>query len=286
MAPHRDLGPPAPIESIEVVHPEVPAAIEGLRILHLTDLHVRRPRRPTPGGRSAWDRLLFAVAHTPADLVVYTGDCIDEVGHEAAGLDALKQLSDAIETHPPRLGQWGIFGNHDTPVFRSAARHAQAIRWMDRVLTPPLTPRGGGAALPLRLLGLSWPEDPLAALLEAGPSPVTPGQFVLGLVHYPSVMVTLADVAVPLVLAGHTHAGQIRLHPRLAPHTSCDLPTDLASGMLRIRGTLGCIARGVGEGFADGLRVNCPAQAPLYTLRRGPMPGRDSEPGLHMVKSW
>src|SRR5690606_19392301 len=38
-----------------------------------------------------------------------------------------------------------------------------------------------------------------------------PGRFVIGLSHEPEAFVPLADKRVPLVLAGHTHGGQIRL---------------------------------------------------------------------------
>lgn len=284
LVPHRHPGPPAPIEPFTVVHPDLPASLDGLTILHVSDLHVRR-RRPSRGSgdRSSWGRLLHAVEQTPADLVAYTGDFMDDPGHEAHALDALGRLVQAAaSTRPPRLGQWAVFGNHDSPAFRQAAVHIPGLRWLDNELTSPLTDTAGHATA-LRVLGLSWPEDPLAALLDA-PAPGSAGEFTLTLAHYPSVLVTLAAMRVPLVLAGHTHGGQVRPHRALIPHTSSDLPPTMGCGLLRLGQTLCAISRGAGEGYMDGLRVNCPPQVPLYTLRRGPLAGPSE--GVCVVTRW
>lgn len=282
--PHRHPGPPAPIEAFTLTLPTLPEALGGLRILHLSDLHVRRRRRAAAGTR--WQALLDALGQCRADLVAYTGDYMDEPGDETPALDALNQVAARVEaTMRPRLGQWGVFGNHDSPALRAAARHTPHIGWMHAALTPALHDRESGQACPVRVLGLSWPEDPLAALLAAGDHAPRPGEFVLTLAHYPTALAGLSDLGLPLMLAGHTHGGQVRLHPRLIPHTSCDLPPTCACGLVRLGSTLGAISRGLGEGFADGLRINCPAQAPLYTLRRGALEGPGG-PGLVQVRAW
>ena len=138
---------------------------------------------------------------------------------------------------------------------------------------PSTFPIQSDAATPttLRLLGLDWPEDLLALTLSTPPSsPSIPSfpPFPIALAHHPNALIPAAELGIPIVLAGHTHAGQIRLHPRLAPHTSSDLPPHLASGILQLRSTLCCISRGLGDGVIEGLRINCPRQIPLYTLRR------------------
>ena len=94
---------------------------------------------------------------------------------------------------------------------------------------------------------------------------------------------TASSLNLPLVLAGHTHAGQIRLSPRLAPHTSSDLPAHLATGVLRLRGTLCCVSRGMGEAIREHLRINCPRHVPLYTLRRGELPRAEGGAGAEVV---
>lgn len=288
--------PPRPVEAFDLPHPSLPPHLDGLTILHLSDLHARHaPHSRIPG---PFARLLDALSIVRADLIVLTGDLMHEPGHEAGGLRTLELL--AQRWHPPRIGVFGIFGNHDTFTFARAAAAVPSIRWLDHP-----EPGGAPAIAPLldgslRLLGLSWPEDTLAASLAlgaAGPGgggvrPASAGvrsPFTIALAHLPNALIPCASLDVPIVLCGHTHGGQVRINPQLAPYTASDAPTDRASGMLRLNNTLCCISRGLGDGVWPGLRWRCPYQAPLYTLRRAelpPMPaGRDAR-SVRQVRAW
>ncbi len=253
----------------------LPPALEGLRILHLSDLHVRR--RSFESAR--WKALISGLRAVRADLVVITGDLMDAPGQEQAAAEALSRLITAVrhETASSDAGfeVLGVFGNHDTPALRrllqagADAPHPACVRWLENASTTAVVRVGTGRTARLRVLGLSYPEDPLRAALDA-PADALPRDLTMMLAHYPSMIFPAADLGVQLVLAGHTHGGQIRVHRRLAPHTSCDLPPGLASGCLGLRGTTCCISRGMGEGFLEGFRINCPAQVPIYILHPAP----------------
>jgi uncharacterized protein len=264
------------VDPCELAHPGIPpgpvagGGLEGLKILHLSDLHVRRwppaGRRPA---RGRWPGILDALDGLNVDLAVITGDLMDEPGEEHAAVAAIEALAEVCR---PRLGFFGVLGNHDTPALGRMLRARSG---------PPLFPACAVTDLdafgvPLRIVTLDFPEDTLGAVLaigeRAGPPP-----FTLALAHMPTAVFPLADAGVPLVLAGHTHAGQVRLSPRLAPHTSSDIPVNLAAGVLRLGSTLCAVSRGIGDGVFEGLRLNCPPQIPLYTLRRGPLPGTGGE---------
>jgi predicted MPP superfamily phosphohydrolase len=281
--------PPRPVERFELAHPAVPAGLDGLTVLHVSDLHVRRTM--AGGGRAAM--VLEALERTPADVIVLTGDLMDEPGHEAAALEVVRGMTRAWR---PRFGVFGVFGNHDTPRFqRECRRELPGIRWIGGKMVNVNVDRSE----PLRLMGMDWPEDPLGVVIggkasrdqgiEASrgsnlmPRCVDASMPLLALAHHPTSLISAAAIGVPILLAGHTHAGQIRLHPRLAPHTSSDLPMHLASGVLRLQNTLCCISRGLGDGVVEGLRINCPRQMPLYTLRRGEMGGKGGDVVEHVV---
>ena len=262
-----------------MVHTRVPRGsfaagqgLEGLTILHLSDLHVRRIAH----GTDRFRKLIRAVESTPVDLIILTGDYTDEPGHEAAAIDALDRLSHAWPT--PRLGAFGIFGNHDSNELLHAAQSLGRITWLGG---PGRTPRWARPHPLLDIFGLDWPEDFMSAMLDAPPR--DPAALTMALAHYPTALIPAASVGVPLVFAGHTHAGQVRISSRLAPHTSSDVPAHLASGILRLEQTLCCISRGVGDGVFEGLRINCPWQIPLYTLRHGPLPQPPRHSPAHAV---
>lgn len=271
---YRTPSPPAPIEAIDVVHPRFPGG-DGLRILHLSDLHIRRREC----GSERFGDLCAAVASRRADLVAITGDLMDEPGDEDLAVEALSFLRDAWERGGSgALGAVCVLGNHDTLRLRRALARVRGVLVPGENAPVVMDVHRPGVAEPIRVLGLHWPEDPVGALLEGGGGAERWGErgpdraFTLALAHHPGALISLADCGVDVALAGHTHAGQVRLHQRFAPHTSSDVPAHLASGVLRYRDTLMCISRGVGDGVVQGLRVNCSRQVPLYRLRRGAIP--------------
>lgn len=265
----RRPEPPAPIELIHLGHPNLPAELEGLRILHVTDLHIRRGR-PFP---AVIRRLLEALRQTPADLLVLTGDWMTYPGDEAA---ALKALDAILQSSRPRLGAFGIFGNHDTTALINEALRLEAVRWLrnERALIE---------GLPLELVGAGYPEDMLGALLR--PPAVSAPPFRIALAHYPTQVYPAAELDIPLLLAGHTHGGQVRLNARRLLHTSADLPCDLGCGLLRLRDTLCAVSRGIGNAILN-FRINCPPQAPLYILHRADLPPSPDPRKLNRIRAW
>ncbi|MBX3379963.1 MAG: metallophosphoesterase [Phycisphaeraceae bacterium] len=251
--PFRAPRPPGPIEPFDLCHPAVPAELDGLRILHLSDSHIER-LYPQP---THHHRLLDALARTQADLIVLTGDFMTSPGDEPAALQALDQLARVWRN---RFGAFAVRGNHDTPRFIDGAKQIPGLRWLsnDSVKIPIDLGRGNSH---LRIVGSGFPENLLDSIDPSDNS------FTVALVHYPSEIFAAAELRIPIVLSGHTHGGQVRTHASWLLHTSCDMPGNLASGVFRLRDTVLCISRGLGAAVLP-FRINCPSQAPLYTLRR------------------
>lgn len=291
--PTSGAGPQAPISSLleqyEVVHPDVPPAWDGATILHLTDLHVRRRRPSSP----AITELLRILPQVELDLVVLTGDYPDKPRDEPAALEVLKALAAAWRC---RRGAFGIWGNHDSAGIMAAAAQIPGVTWLDGDI------RDLGDSL--AVAGMSFPEDPWALAARLHDQRITPAShFIITLAHYPTEAYSAAALGLQLVLAGHTHGGQIRFSARSAPHTSGDMPGDLPSGLFAIGGvrqvggavgesngprvqpqTLVAVSRGLGEAVLPW-RVNCPPQAPIYVLRRGELPSTDTRE-LRALRRW
>jgi hypothetical protein len=262
------------IETIDVRLPHLPVALEGLRIAHVTDLHARRPSRH-------FRRAGTLLANQRLDLVVLTGDYMDKRGHIRAAADVLAQLCRALR---PRLGFFGVFGNHDSADFRRLCENL-GVQWLNNRVYRHDT-------LPLEIIGLdTGPSDHVDAaslLLDESwpPTPRTDPDRPLRLMlsHLPHTLLMASDLGVDLMLAGHTHGGQIRPWGRPLVN-SMKWPLWLTTGLLRHRQTLACISRGLGvAGFAP-FRLFCPPHVPLYTLRHGGLigPGGDA---VTCVRRW
>ncbi|MDP9225794.1 MAG: metallophosphoesterase, partial [Actinomycetota bacterium] len=88
----------------------------------------------------------------------------------------------------------------------------------------------------------------------------------IGLVHTPDVVSEWFLAGFDLVVAGHTHAGQVRLPLAGALITNCSLPTALASGPHRIGNGWLHVSPGLGTGKFSPLRFNCRPEATVLEL--------------------
>jgi predicted MPP superfamily phosphohydrolase len=271
---------PGPLEGVEVMHPDLPEGLDGLTILHLTDLHIRAGKPWSP-----WhETLANAISGVEVDIAIFTGDAMNYPGDEESAVEGTGRLLRACRA---RHGVFGIFGNHDTPLFRErVVREFETVRWLrDEVVELP--------GMQVRLIGPEDPEDLVHTLLKNGDCArgVELGKFDIALVHYPTEIYPVSSFGIPLAFAGHTHGGQIRLSPEIAPHTSSDLPGRLACGVLRYKRTLCCVPRGLGEAVIE-VRVNCTRQAPIFVLRKGPFAGpginerEETSPTLTRIVRW
>ncbi|MAE64373.1 MAG: hypothetical protein CMJ18_08875 [Phycisphaeraceae bacterium] len=250
------------IQSETLYLADLPTPLEGLRIAHLSDIHISRQRR-------RWRRIIRLMRQIRVDLVLMTGDYITTAGQEPVGARVMTQL---IESLQPRLGTYGVFGNHDTWELRQLLDDL-TIRWLDN---EALMVDG----LPLKITGFEADPhaqpDSVAALFDA-PGAGTPESGAcpvhLLLCHYPFYLPVAADLGVDVMFTGHTHGGQCRLPGGRALVNSTDLPLRLTSGILRHRDTIAVVSRGLGE-VRIPLRLFCPPHVLIYTLRSGPMHGR------------
>jgi predicted MPP superfamily phosphohydrolase len=182
--------------------PDLPAALEGLRIVQLSDLHIG-PQT----SRRFLARVRSAVRAAGADLVVITGDLVDDhapdVAHYAQSLGDLSAP----------LGVYVVPGNHDVYANWPAVR-AELERLPVTILVNAsrLIERDGGR---FAIAGTGDPAGRGIATSHAAPNidaalrDVPPGTFTIALAHNPSLWPALADRGVHLTLSGHTHWGQL-----------------------------------------------------------------------------
>jgi len=255
----RVLPPPrVHLTRYEIVLPRLPRHLDGLRVLHLSDLHLH------PGSELAL-QVPALIADESYDLACYTGDFIN--------IDAdIPAVATLLARMPRGAPAYAVLGNHDYVPF-GRDRGANDVRRLRGVLTDAgltvLTnearqvhmERGNG----LYVAGVDDPatrRDDLAGAMSGVPEDAC----ALALAHSPDVVLRMGARRPDLILAGHTHGGQIRL-PRVgALLTLSALPKPLAMGLGAYAGVPLFVSRGIGYSTLN-LRVGTPSEVALLTLR-------------------
>lgn len=241
------------VRRIDVVLPGLPADLDGVRIAHVSDIHV---------GRFTTERILRRIIDSTndlrSDLVLLTGDLIN------FSLSELSGSLDAVNRMQGRYGTYMIQGNHDLMEGREefdARVRAAGVPLLVNESTM-VSVRG----VPVQLLGLRWGPGRNDAGVEASMDELSaqlqPGAFPILLAHHPHAFDPAAAAGIPLTLAGHTHGGQI-------------MPFGVGFGPLMYRYWSGLYERGAsklvvsnGVGNWFPLRINAPAEIVRVTLRR------------------
>jgi predicted MPP superfamily phosphohydrolase len=254
--------------------PVLPAGAQPLRILHFSDAHFV----PGQTWKAEWLRRLVALE---PDLVVNTGDSI-------AHPDALAPFLDAIGPLLRRPGAF-VFGSNDmyAPVFRNPARYLMPDDG-ERVHGDPLPWRELGTAMTdggwvdlsnnrevvkidgerIELVGCDDAHVMRDRYDEVAGTADPDALVTIGVTHSPTARVIdrMADDGCGLMLAGHTHGGQLRVPFIGALVTNCDLDRARARGLSRYRGCWLHVSAGLGTSPFAPVRFACPPEATLLTL--------------------
>jgi predicted MPP superfamily phosphohydrolase len=242
------------VRQLAVTLPDWPAGAPPVRALLLSDLHVSGPDMPP-------ERVARIVAQANAlrpDIVFLAGDFIGDkrtaTRHYSypAALAPLKALS-------PRLGSFAVLGNHDHWKDAAAARQALEAAGI-RVLDNDAAEAG-----PIAIGGLDdafTDHDDLPATLAR--MRALPGAKLV-LSHSPDPFPDLPPDAT-LMLAGHTHCGQIVL-PLIGPlSTQSDYGRRYVCGLIRERGRTLVVSAGLGTSILP-LRLGAPPDMWLIEIQ-------------------
>src|SRR5688572_6071197 len=223
----------------------LPAALNGLRIALLTDIH----HSALVGADDVRAAVDLTLSLRP-DLIVLGGDYVTFADREYVG--PVAELLGAL--HAPH-GVFAILGNHDDDKEMAAAltrRKFEVLRDQRRRVEL----RGEA----LELAGIRfWTRRPAEIERVVRSAKDT----VLLLAHDPRRLTEAALLNVPAVLSGHTHGGQVVL-PGVGALAKARFP--VLEGLGRQADTSIFVSRGIGTVYIP-VRINCPPEVALVTLR-------------------
>jgi len=240
-----------------LVFPDLPPGLDGLTLLHLSDLHA--------GIHLGEDKMQEIVALANGlrpDLIVQTGDMIDiSRSYIPPYVHAFRELS-------APLGVVTVLGNHDR--YTGEREVIRACRDAGQVFVQNgchVVERNGAT---LALLGIddphSWTvDDPQADDVDAARRAAPPDAFPVLLAHRPGAWDAAAPRGIPLTLAGHIHGGQ--LYVPLIGWSVGRLITKYVMGHFQRGNSQLYVSRGIGV-VGIPIRVFTPPEIEVFELRR------------------
>ena len=227
----------------------LPAAFDGARVLLMTDIHTGPFLQP-----AALAQVFARLMDLAPDLILLGGDLT------TGSVEEFEPFMGAFRRLQAPLGVHGVLGNHD---YYSGRAHDLLPLLEECGITilhnrgVTLTRKGEHLAL-AGIDDLHWGRPDLPAALGAGAPPH------ILLSHNPDIFFDAAWRGVDLVLAGHTHGGQIRL-PGLPPVVKMSRYA-LDEGRYISDASHLVVSRGMGVTGVP-LRWDCAPEAVQVTLR-------------------
>lgn len=203
------------VKNVEYRSPNIPKGFDGYRVLQLSDIHIGS----WLGNPEAIRRLVTLVNEQQADLIVFTGDLVNQQSHE---LDGFKETLSLL--HAPD-GVYSILGNHDYGTYYRWHNRKEEAANLEYLIGQQkdmgwkmlnnehciLYHKGDSIAL----IGVENDGEPpfsqFADLSKAMQG--TEGMFRILLSHNPTHWrrEVLPDSDIELTLSGHTHAMQMEI---------------------------------------------------------------------------
>ena len=224
----------------------LPPRFEGFRVLHLSDLHADM-------SGPAMDRVVELVSDLDYDICVLTGDFRAKTfGPFDAALDGVAHVRASLKGP-----LYGVLGNHDT-VQMVPALEDMGIRMLLNELE--VIARGDER---IYLAGIDDAHFFRVDNIEKAAADIPTDAFSILLSHTPEIYRQAAHAGFDLLLAGHTHGGQICLPGGIPITLESHLPRIMGAGAWMYHGMMGYTSVGAGSSVV-AVRLNCLPEITLH----------------------
>ena len=229
--------------------PNLPPALEGLRVGQLSDLHIGK-RFSEANARLA---IAWMLRERP-DLIVLTGDFVSYA-------HVIPQLGPLLRDLQAPLGVYAVPGNHDYMEGFAAVTAALSAVGIPMLINEHRRLRWRDGELWLVGVDDMWRGK---ANLDAALAGVPADGWKLLLSHAPDFVDESLNRGIALQLSGHTHGGHLRL-PLIGPFTLPRYGVRYPYGLLKAGATTLYVTGGLA---GIPLRFRCPPEATIITLHR------------------
>jgi predicted MPP superfamily phosphohydrolase len=195
------------VKRFDAAFDALPPALDGLRIVQISDLHVG-PHT----SRHFLARVVRLVEEERPDVIAITGDQVDDYAGD------VEHFAAAFRSLTAPHGVYAIAGNHDVYAGWNEVRAGLEAMGLRVLVNEAVEIARDGARFwiagtgdPAGTVGPINPDRAVAPDITRTLARVPPGAFTIALAHNPALWPALAERGVDLTLSGHTHHGQLSI---------------------------------------------------------------------------
>ncbi|MGC1178554.1 MAG: metallophosphoesterase [Methyloceanibacter sp.] len=235
-----------------VASPDLPKPFDGFTILQLSDLHADM-------SEPAMRRVADLLGEINYDICVLTGDYRAKTfGTYAEALSGTARIRERIKGPV-----FGVLGNHDT-IRMVPALEQMGIRML--LNESEAIERGG---FRVHLAGIDDAHFYRMDNIEKAAQGFAHDEFSILISHTPEIYRQAAHADFNLLLAGHTHGGQICLPGGIPITLDSVLPRSMGAGSWKYHDMIGYTSVGAGASIVP-VRFNCPPEITVHHLQATP----------------
>lgn len=244
------------VKELDVPMPGLSADLDGLRILQISDIHLS----PFLSEKEL-ARMIDATLGLHPHVAFITGDLISSRGDP---LDAcIRQLARVKAD----AGVFGCLGNHEHYAGVERETTVRSARFGIRFLRSQMAALRFGNSV-LNVAGIDYqPSYRNKRYLRGAPGLAMPGAMNLLLSHNPDVFPLAARQGYDLVLAGHTHGGQVNIEIFGESVNPARFYTPYVYGLYCQDRSVQYVTRGIGT-IGVPVRLGAPPEVALLRLRK------------------
>jgi predicted MPP superfamily phosphohydrolase len=242
------------VREVDIPVPNLPDGLDGLRLLHLSDIHLSAFL-----SENDLARVIDSSNELRPHLALVTGDLITAAG------DPLQACLRQLARLRADAGILGCMGNHEIYATSENQTEREAARLGVTFLRSRAQPlRFGGAVL--NVAGVDHQKSG-RPYLPGAERLVLPGAYNLLLSHNPDVFPVAVAKGYDLTLSGHTHGGQVNVEILHQPINAARFFTPYVYGLYRQGAAAEYVTRGIGT-IGIPARVGAPPEIALLRLRK------------------
>lgn len=256
---------------MEWVYPDLPSSFDGYKIVHISDLHLST----FDDNHKQLQRFVDSINDLEPDLICFTGDLVTLGRSEAEPYTTTLRQLKATD------GVVSVLGNHDFLIYNRKLtdsimrqKEVEAVVWYEReqlgwrlLRNENMVIEHSGEKMTLIGVDNTVGKGQGFSTIDRGDLPKAmsgTGGFRILLTHDPSHWRSevLSGTDIPLTLSGHTHSAQVRLFgwtPASWMFKEAWGRYEEGEQTINVNAGLGCTLP---------VRINCPAEITLITLRK------------------